>query len=64
MRKALAMDTSAPLPAYAFRDDAPSLGDMLRHGVSDVAQVIPAAILHEPAIQLPGSIASPSRQVR
>lgn len=48
------MQQSSPLPAFTFRNDLPSLGDMLRLGVSDVAQVIPSAILDEPAIQLPG----------
>jgi cytochrome P450 len=43
-----------PLPQYRFRPDPPSVWDLLRSGVSDVASVIPEAILREPALQLPG----------
>jgi cytochrome P450 len=46
------MAEKLPLPCYNFRPDPPSLWDMLRNGVSDVASVIPAAILTEPAVQL------------
>lgn len=42
------------VPGYRFRPTPPSLLDMLRHGVADVAAVIPATILEEPAVQLPG----------
>jgi len=42
------------LPHYTFRHDRPGLWAMARHGVSDIASVIPEAILHEPAVQLPG----------
>lgn len=48
------MPDGQPFPHYRFRHDPPSLLDMLRTGVSDVASVIPEAILHEPAVQLPG----------
>lgn len=44
----------SPLPSYGFRTKLPNLWDMARHGVSDFARVIPEAILHEPAVQLPG----------
>lgn len=44
----------APLPHYHFRPDFPGLWAMARHGVRDVASVIPQAILTEPAVQLPG----------
>jgi cytochrome P450 len=43
-----------PLPRYQFRSDLPSLWAMLRTGVSDPASVFPAAILDQPAVQLPG----------
>ncbi|WP_156347186.1 cytochrome P450 [Sphingomonas sp. Leaf33] len=43
------------LPRYIFRSDQPSLWAMARRGVSDIASVVPDAILHEPAVQLPGS---------
>lgn len=43
-----------PLPAYRFRPDPPSVWNMLRSGVANVASVIPAAILDQPAVQLPG----------
>ncbi len=48
------MIETEPLPAYNFRPAMPSLADMLRHGVSDPAAVIPAAILEQPCVQLPG----------
>lgn len=47
------MDQSM-LPRYTFRADPPSLWDMLRRGIADVASVTPASILDEPAVQLPG----------
>ena len=49
-----ALADAAPLPRYHFRPAPPSLWEMARHGVSDTASVIPAAILSKPAIQLPG----------
>lgn len=48
------MTGELPLPRYSFRSDPPSVWDMLRSGVADVASVIPAAILDLPALQLPG----------
>ena len=48
------MAEELPLPRYTFRPDAPSLWAMLRTGVSDPASVFPAAILEQPAVQLPG----------
>ena len=48
------MSPAAALPRYHFRPDPPSLWDMARFGVSDPASTIPAAILTEPAVQLPG----------
>jgi cytochrome P450 len=42
------------LPSYRLRPDPPSLWDMLRSGISDPASVFPAAILDQPALQLPG----------
>lgn len=44
----------AALPAYRFRPDPPSLLDMARRGLSDVASVMPEAILDRAAIKLPG----------
>jgi cytochrome P450 len=43
-----------PLPSYMFRRARPSLLDMARQGVGDLASVVPAAILDQPAVQLPG----------
>lgn len=43
-----------PLPAYTFPDTMPSLWAMAQRGVNDVASCIPASILDEPAVQLPG----------
>lgn len=42
------------LPSYRLRQTPPSVWDMLRTGVADVASVVPEAILSEPAVQLPG----------
>lgn len=42
------------LPRFEFRPDQPSIWAMLRLGVGDPAAVIPAAILDQPAVQLPG----------
>ena len=42
------------LPGYQFRSTMPSLWDMVRRGVSDLASVVPDTILCEPAVQLPG----------
>lgn len=42
-----------PLPRFAFRPAPPTLWNQLRSGVSDVASVVPDAILSEPAVQLP-----------
>lgn len=41
-------------PRYHFRPDMPSLWAVISQGVSDAASTIPAAILSEPAVQLPG----------
>ena len=41
-------------PRYHFRSGPPSLWDVALRGVSDIASVIPASILSEPAVQLPG----------
>lgn len=41
-------------PRFVFRADQPSIRAMLRQGVGDPAAVIPAAILDQPAVQLPG----------
>ncbi len=43
-----------PLPSYPLRPAMPSLWTLLRHGIADVASVIPASILELPAVQLPG----------
>ena len=48
------MTTDAPLPRYQFSEALPSLWAMARRGVSDPASVIPASILDELAVQLPG----------
>jgi cytochrome P450 len=48
------MSEQLPLPSYRLRPDPPSLWDMLRSGISDPASVFPAAILDQPALQLPG----------
>ncbi len=48
------MADDQPLPRYQFRADLPSLWAMLRSGVSDPASIFPAAILEQPAVQLPG----------
>lgn len=48
------MTTDAPLPRYQFSETLPSLWAMARRGVSDPASVIPASILDELAVQLPG----------
>jgi cytochrome P450 len=42
------------LPRFQFRPDQPSIWAMLRQGVDDPAAVFPAAILDQPAVQLPG----------
>jgi cytochrome P450 len=42
------------LPSYQFRSTMPSLWDMARRGVADLASVVPDTILCEPAVQLPG----------
>lgn len=42
------------LPRFEFRQDRPSIWSMLREGVGNPAAVIPAAILDQPAVQLPG----------
>lgn len=49
------MTSPAPLPAFRFRPDTASLWQMIREGVGDVGSVIPAAILDQPAVKLPGS---------
>lgn len=48
------MTQSVLPPRYDFRPDMPSLWAIFRQGVSDSASTIPAAILDEPAVQLPG----------
>lgn len=48
------MTGDLPLPAYQFREDNASLGDMFRLGVGDVGAVIPAAILEQDAVKLTG----------
>ncbi len=48
------MTGDLPLPRFQLRHDQPTMRDMLRSGVSDPASVFPAAILEQPAIQLPG----------
>ena len=47
------------LPRYIFRPDDPGLLEMARAGLSDVASVIPARILAEPAVQLPSPRVGP-----
>lgn len=49
-----AMPAAQPLPRFNFRSEPPSVWDMLRSGIADVSTVIPAAILSDPALQLPG----------
>ena len=41
------------LPRYEFRTDMPGIVEMARFGMTDMARVIPARILSEPAVQLP-----------
>ena len=48
------MTPAAALPRYQLRPDPPSLWEMMRHGMSDSASTLPAAILTEPAFQLTG----------
>ncbi|MFM5907934.1 MAG: cytochrome P450 [Novosphingobium sp.] len=48
------MDQTALPPRYSFRTGKASLRDMVLRGLPDPASVIPDAILHEPAVQLPG----------
>jgi cytochrome P450 len=48
------MSQGVALPRFEFRPDMPSLWHMIRCGVSDPGNVIPASILTEPAVQLPG----------
>lgn len=48
------MTGELPLPRFEFRPDQPSIWAMLRQGVGNPAAVIPAAILEQPAVQLPG----------
>ena len=48
------MSGDLPLPAFQFRQDQPSLLAMFRQGIGDVSLVIPAAILEEGAVRLPG----------
>lgn len=48
------MTGELPLPRFNFRPDRPSLWAMLSEGVGNPAAVIPAAILDQPAVQLPG----------
>jgi len=50
----LPMTGDIALPRFQFRPDQPSIWAMLREGVDDPAAVFPAAILDQPAIQLPG----------
>ncbi|MCU0729633.1 MAG: cytochrome P450 [Sphingopyxis sp.] len=47
----------APLPSYTFRPTPPTLWDMAVRSISDFASVVPAAILEQPAVQLPGPAA-------
>jgi cytochrome P450 len=47
------MTGEVPLPRYEFRRDQASLREMLFDSPGDVASVIPAAILDEPAVKLP-----------
>lgn len=48
------MHAGLPLPRFDFPAAMPTLWQMLRRGVSDPAQIMPAAILQEPAVQLLG----------
>lgn len=48
------MNTEPPLPRYEFRGEPPGLWEMLRRGVADFPDMIPAAILDLPAVQQPG----------
>jgi hypothetical protein len=48
------MHAALPLPRFDFPEAMPTLWQILRQGVSDPARIMPAAILHEPAVQLPG----------
>lgn len=43
-----------PLPRFAFRPAMPGLWDMVKFAVRDPARLIPAVILDQPAVQLPG----------
>lgn len=47
----------APLPSYTFRPTPPTLWDMAVRSISDFASVVPAAILSQPAVHLPGPAA-------
>lgn len=51
------MAEEIPLPAYRFPATAPGLMTMLRQGVSDIASIVPEAILSEPGYQLQGPAA-------
>lgn len=46
--------TAAVLPAFVPPDGPPSVLAMLRHGLSDPAAIIPAAIYHQFSVKLPG----------
>ena len=46
-------------PRYAFRSDPPSLSDLAHHGISDLAAVMPEAVLDQPAVQLPSPPVGP-----
>lgn len=48
------MSAAAPLASFRFRSEPPSLWTMIRQGVADVGSVIPASILTDDAVQLPG----------
>lgn len=48
------MIDDVPLPAFQFLPHQPSLWQLLRVGIGDVGSCIPAAILDEFAVQLPG----------
>jgi len=48
------MHAGLPLPRFDFPTAMPTPWQVLRWGVSDPAQIMPAAILLEPAVQLPG----------
>lgn len=43
-----------PLPRYRMLERPPSLWRMLRQGIEDPASIVPATILDQPALQLPG----------